>query len=75
MVVYEVSEEVYFYDRNGSWQISELKTSLEEAPSVTAILNQPLSATKKLLALYPHPFDLASSARMYDSTCITAVES
>ena len=27
LVVYEISEEIFYYDRGGTWQISELKTS------------------------------------------------
>ena len=69
-VVYEVSDEIYYYDRDGNWQISTLST--DEGGDVSAVLNRPLRKIEKA-PLVPQPFDLLPEALIFadDAYCCT----
>ena len=69
-VVYEVSDEIYYYNREGTWQISTLST--DDGGDVSAVLNQPLWKIEKA-PLVPQPFDLLPEALIFadDAYCVT----
>ena len=65
-VVYEVSDEIYYYDRDGTWQISTLST--DEGGDVSAVLNRPLRKVEKA-PLVPQPCDLLPEALIFAEDC------
>jgi len=64
LVVYEVSDELYLFERDREWQISELNTT--PGGDVSAVLNRPLRKLPKIYPLVPCPLDLINEALEYE---------
>ena len=68
LIVYEASQELYFYDKNGAWSISELNTG-ENAGDIQAILDRPLAKLPKFI-LVPNALDLIPEALLNQDDCM-----
>ena len=72
-ILLEVSSEVYSYDRDGEWFISELVTTpSEHGPQVQAILRRPMGALRACAAFLPMADQIVDEAfaEVDDRMCV-----